>query len=469
MAGFIFSIYKEENIEGVKKCIKQGIYASKVPNDKLSSKENENSSNKSKQVMAAVLADYCSMQAGDNVYFLSDRRIYGVGKLVNVGPDCKYKNYLDANIFEKKEGVREEDQPLMKLSPEYRWLCFFKPDQHFFAEGVDMDEVLSYKPLAFRMLRAFQDVTFIKIDDEENRALKECIYLKNREKKKYFEYNSSEHKRVLKFDLEKYLINPGETIKTEFDYDKNEINTEMLLEAWTIDFISKKGFEGEKYNYVTHQVIASPFKPLAYIDKMDIFAYRYLEEYPDLEKPIEKYMVIELKKGKATRNFPLQLMRYVDWISKEYAAGDYSLIKAVGIAKGYPKGMQKIIDEQSNRSYLSDLHPNITSQWNDLSLYEYFMDKGNQLRIRKSNIFDPILELKERFSNIGLKYNNGKIRINGGVYSPKFKVQSQKWAFFERIDEEEKNVLSKNGWTVIDVSKIKNRVEVNQLILELFR
>ncbi|WP_302577108.1 hypothetical protein [Anaerobutyricum hallii] len=97
------------------------------------------------------------------------------------------------------------------------------------------------------------------------------------------------------------------------------------------------------------------------------------------------------------------------------------------------------------------------------------MDKGNQLRIRKSNIFDPILELKERFSNIGLKYNNGKIRINGGVYSPKFKVQSQKWAFFERIDEEEKNVLSKNGWTVIDVSKIKNRVEVNQLILELFR
>lgn len=31
MAGFIFSIYKEENIEGVKKCIRQGVYASKVP------------------------------------------------------------------------------------------------------------------------------------------------------------------------------------------------------------------------------------------------------------------------------------------------------------------------------------------------------------------------------------------------------------------------------------------------------
>ena len=54
MAGFIFSIYKEENIEGVKKCIRQGVYASKVPNDKLSLQENESSGNKSKQVMAAV-------------------------------------------------------------------------------------------------------------------------------------------------------------------------------------------------------------------------------------------------------------------------------------------------------------------------------------------------------------------------------------------------------------------------------
>lgn len=341
MAGFIFSIYKEENIEGVKKCIRQGLYASKVPNDKLSVQENESSGNKSKQVMAAVLADYCSMQAGDNVYFLSDRRIYGVGKLVNVGIDCKYKNFLDANNFERKEKVVEADQPLMQLGPEYRWLCLFEPDQQFFAEGVDMDEVLSYRPSAFRMLRAFQDVTFIKIDDEENRALKECIYLKNRDKQKYFEYSTSEHERILRFDLEKYLINPEETIIKEFNYEKNEINTEMLLEAWMIDFISKNGFEGEKYDYVTHQVIASPFKPLAYIDKMDIFAYRYLEDFPDTEKPIEKYMVIELKKGKATKDFPLQLMRYVDWISREYAAGDYSLIKAVGIAKGYPKGMQK--------------------------------------------------------------------------------------------------------------------------------
>ena len=52
---------------------------------------------------------------------------------------------------------------------------------------------------------------------------------------------------------------------------------------------------------------------------------------------------------------------------------------------------------------------------------------------------------------------------------PNLKCSPKSGLSFERIDEEEKNVLSKNGWTVIDVSKIKNRVEVNQLILELFR
>ena len=220
--------------------------------------------------------------------------------------------------------------------------------------------------------------------------------------------------------MEKYLISPEETIIKEFNYEKNEINTEMLLEAWMIDFISKNGFEGEKYDYVTHQVIASPFKPLAYIDKMDIFAYGYLENFPDTEKPIEKYMVIELKKGKATKDFPLQLMRYVDWISREYAAGDYSLIKAVGIAKGYPKGMQKILDEQCKRSYLSDLHPNTTSQWNDLSLYEYSMNQTNQLQIEKSNIFDS---KEHMISGIKSLKCSGKNKNNRDLKIAKFIIQ----------------------------------------------
>ena len=84
-------------------------------------------------------------------------------------------------------------------------------------------------------------------------------------------------------------------------------------------------------------------------------------------------------------------------------------------------------------------------------------------------MFDAILELKERLSDIGLEYNTGKIQINGEVYSPKFKVQSKKWAFFDGLNEEERIVLNENKWKVIDIGGIKNKAEVDQLILELFK
>ena len=407
MAGFIFSISQEEGIEGVKKCIKKGYFASVVPNEKLSI------NTKAKQVAAAVMADYCSMKEGDNVYFLSKRLIYGVGKLVNVGPECKYKNYLSAHALQYKKSMLGADEALVNLGPRYRWICFFEPEEQFFDVGVDMDEVLMYKPAAFKMLRAFQGSTFIKIDDEENRALKECIYLKNRENDKFFEYSDSEHIRISNMNLEKYIIKPEETISLEYNSDTNEINLEMLLEAGLVNRIVREGFEGQRYDYVTHQVIASPFKPLAYIDKMDIFAYKYLEKYPDSHKPIEKYMVIEVKKGKANSELLLQLMRYVDWISKEYAAGDYSLIKAVGVARGYRKGVQKVLEQECTRSYLSDIHPNKTSIWNDLTLYEYYFDVNTGIELRKSDMFDGALGLQKRLEKLGIEISKNPISKNG--------------------------------------------------------
>lgn len=54
--------------------------------------------------------------------------------------------------------------------------------------------------------------------------------------------------------------------------------------------------------------------------------------YPGEAKPIERYLIIELKKGIANHDTVLQAMRYVDWVCKEYAAGDYSRIEAKIIA-----------------------------------------------------------------------------------------------------------------------------------------
>lgn len=41
-----------------------------------------------------------------------------------------------------------------------------------------MDDALNSNPSAFRMLRAMWKVSFIKIDDEENRALFDILYKK---------------------------------------------------------------------------------------------------------------------------------------------------------------------------------------------------------------------------------------------------------------------------------------------------
>ena len=49
---------------------------------------------------------------------------------------------------------------------------------YFFEDGIDTDEILTYKPNTFKMLRAFWKVSFIKLSDEENASLKEIFLLR---------------------------------------------------------------------------------------------------------------------------------------------------------------------------------------------------------------------------------------------------------------------------------------------------
>ena len=78
MAGYVFAIGGDTEI--IKICAERGVYATRL--NSLASRPFE-----------ATLADYVSMKPGDNVYFFSERKIYGIGELVAVGPDCKYSNF----------------------------------------------------------------------------------------------------------------------------------------------------------------------------------------------------------------------------------------------------------------------------------------------------------------------------------------------------------------------------------------
>ena len=178
MAGYIFSISKEGWASFIENDLQYGVfspYCLEITED--ATDRQKKSINK---VLAATFGDMVTMKPGDNIYFLSNRKIYGVGTAKKIGDDCKYDNYIGASDLTPDYAIDIESTVFLKeSSTRARWFCIFEPQEHLFKKGVDMDDVLQFRPSAFKMLRAFEGLSFIKIDDEENRALKEYICLKN--------------------------------------------------------------------------------------------------------------------------------------------------------------------------------------------------------------------------------------------------------------------------------------------------
>lgn len=168
MAGYIFALKsknkKESEIKQVlTKIIQNGVYSTNLDNIK---------GDKWKISEEGTLADFLSMKEGDNIYFFIDRKIYGVGKLVNIHNDCKLLNFPKADlplvdnfkILKEKMILNESEENLNN-----RFICTFEAAPQFFEQGIDMDDVLASNPTAFKMLRAFWKLSFIKIDDIENK------------------------------------------------------------------------------------------------------------------------------------------------------------------------------------------------------------------------------------------------------------------------------------------------------------
>src|SRR5713101_580722 len=88
MAGYIFSL---DSLDSLLLYTRNGVYGTKL-------------SAPSHSWMAhheGTFADYATMRAGDNIYFFINRKIYGIGKLVNVGSDCKFFNFPGAGTFDR--------------------------------------------------------------------------------------------------------------------------------------------------------------------------------------------------------------------------------------------------------------------------------------------------------------------------------------------------------------------------------
>ena len=77
--------------------------------------------------------------------------------------------------------------------------------------------MLVYKPNTFKMLRAFWNVSFIKLGDEENESLKEILLLRHQQEMRtgqhVWERNDEMHDLIGAHELDRYLIKPESLLR----------------------------------------------------------------------------------------------------------------------------------------------------------------------------------------------------------------------------------------------------------------
>ena len=375
MAGYIFTLGKSEDVlENYFSFAKNGVFGTIFNPPKINSWS---------AAYEATFGDYLSMKEGDHVYFFFKRKIYGIGVLKSVtgSGDARYLNYPGAdfpipNPSAIKKPIINDDR--------IRVVFTFINDPYFFKNGIDMDLVLQSKPYSFRMLRAMWKVSFIKIDDEEDNALFEIILRENKTRlfdNEGIKTSLSIQKQVANLVQKKsYKLSSSNLVINTSDGEG--IRHEMVIECDLIEKLSLKedvDVFGE-WDYISHQVVASPFKPIDYMDKIDIFGYQKIKNY----NSISRYMCIEIKKDAASIDLINQIMKYVDWIKDEYANGDYEIIDAYVVAQNYSDEVIAYAKKIGVRNYIKGVRAEIENKtWGNLYLITYRFDSVLQKIVYK--------------------------------------------------------------------------------------
>jgi len=368
MAGYIFSL---NNLDSLNLYTLNGVYATKLSSPTGSWMTHHE----------GTFADYATMNAGDNIYFFIQRRIYGVGKLVTVGSDCKHFNFPGAG--EPHTISYEEVRPSLlwddnQESVNQRCICVFEPDPYFFELGIDMDDVLSSNPSAFKMLRAFWKLSFIKFDDEENQAFRNVILKRNQHVLSHPTVGDSIfafrplHSQIAEYLSPEHNISAGMSSILSACAEGDYLRHEMSVDAGILHQLATKDPDtchilGD-WDYLSHQVVASPFKPIDYMDKMDLFGYAYLPGYRPTRS---RFLVGEIKKDAARLEDVDQLLKYVDWVRDEYCYGDYSMIHAFLVAYEFSEEVIQHKQNVGTRKYTVGVRPAQSLEWDHVSLVKY--------------------------------------------------------------------------------------------------
>lgn len=329
----------------------------------------------------ATLADYLGMRHGDWIFFFTNRRIYGVGQLIAIRGHCAFQNFPGA-CSPLVDAPSDHDR-LLWIPPEesdvssHRWLCTFVPAPILLPNPVDMDDALSSNPGAFKSLRVIWKRSFIKMDDVESQALVDILARRNQDALEDYQdpvrTPIETHERISRKFSSDHILSASDVLRSCAEGD-GAVGHEMAVEAGLVEALTRddpavRSVFGS-WDYVSHQVHASPFKPVDYMDKIDVFGYRRLRPFGS----IGSYLIAEIKKGVATSADVHQLIKYVDWVAHNHCGGDYSLIDAFLVAHSFDSDAASARDRDGVRSFTVGSRPVIAQVWSKLRLVRYEFD-----------------------------------------------------------------------------------------------
>jgi hypothetical protein len=401
MPGYIFNLDSEEAVE---QCATNGAYGTRITRDA-----------RNPLAQLATLADYLTMREGSLVFFFQDRMIYGVGRVVRIQPKGPTMASL-CNFPESDSLATRAPSPSRQLAADegvggkdVRWVVFFEPFPRFMKHGLDMDEALTAdKYGAMRQLRVFWKRSFMEVEDDEAQLLADLLFQKNRvplmaakrdrrggAPKQFFgdsRIAASHSAAAKKASSGEYAFDPARIVKRYVKED-GSISQEAAIQAWLVYHLTegtpwvKKVFG--RFDVVINQVAASPFKPPDWMDKIDVFGYSRRTFVEHLPPTVTNYKIIELKRhtnkevAEEGTNPIDQTMKYVDWVANTRAGGDYSLVKAFLITRGFESDDISYAAKVAKREYVVPRRPFTPDEWQRLTLVSYKAGADGEIALKK--------------------------------------------------------------------------------------
>jgi hypothetical protein len=359
--------------------------------------------------MLATMADYATIRAGDLIFFFANRLIYGIGRALDPYANTAlasgrgaFQNYPDST----RPSPATPTPNLAVLGPgeDAEWMRVrvvvpFTAAPLFFSEGIDMDEVLSSAGAEVAWgLRFWEGFSFRALGEAETDLLVQVFLRRfaNVPTAPAGVAGQTVAQIAGRFDPTLHLpLSIGDMVFADSalylngDVFRNEEALHGLLVEALDPLPGRAGSlaSGDRLD-VFHEVPASPPKPPQWADAIDVMG---TSRYPGMPSRAVHYVLIEAKKDSVTGSANYhdqrmsQLMKYVDFLARNYCGGNYAAITAYLVAHEYSTGIMtrhSQVRAKTNllkRSYV--LNPRETPpsrEWDGLALLAYDWDGANK-------------------------------------------------------------------------------------------